>query len=35
MMVDAKHPRLSIVRQCALVSISRASFYHEGKGKWC
>jgi putative transposase len=26
-MIDPGHPRLSIVRQCALVSISRASFY--------
>jgi putative transposase len=27
MMIDPGHPRLSIVRQCELVSISRASFY--------
>ena len=26
-MIDPGHKRLSIVRQCALVSISRASFY--------
>jgi putative transposase len=26
-MIDPDHPRLSIVRQCELVSISRASFY--------
>ena len=32
-MVDPKHPRLGIVRQCALVSISRSSFYYEGKGE--
>ena len=32
-MVDPKHPRLSIIRQCALVSISRSSFYYEGKGE--
>ncbi len=32
-MVDPKHPRLSIVRQCALVSIGRSSFYYEGKGE--
>lgn len=25
--------RLSIVRQCRLVSISRSSFYYEGKGE--
>jgi putative transposase len=32
-MVDPKHPRLSIVRQCSLTSISRSSFYYEGKGE--
>ncbi len=31
-MVDPKHPRLGIVRQCSLVSITRSSFYYEGKG---
>jgi len=28
-MIDPGHPRLSIVRQCDLVSISRSSFYRE------
>ena len=28
-MIDPGHPRLSIVRQCELVSISRSSFYRE------
>ena len=28
-MIDPGHPRLSIVRQCELASISRASFYRE------
>lgn len=28
-MIDADHPRLSIVRQCALVSIARSTFYRE------
>jgi putative transposase len=28
-MIDPSHPRLSIVRQCELVSISRSSFYRE------
>ena len=28
-MIDHGHPRLSIVRQCELVSISRSSFYRE------
>jgi putative transposase len=32
-MVDPRHPRLSIVRQCTLVSIARSSFYYEGKGE--
>ena len=32
-MIDPKHPRLSIVRQCALVRVSRSSFYHQGKGE--
>ncbi len=32
-MVDLHHPRLSIVRQCGLVSISRSSFYYQGKGE--
>ena len=32
-MIEPNHPRLSIVRQCELVSISRSSFYYEGKGE--
>jgi putative transposase len=32
-MIDPNHPRLSIVRQCELVAISRSSFYYEGKGE--
>ncbi len=32
-MIDPGHGRLGIVRQCALVSISRSSFYYEGKGE--
>ena len=32
-MVDPKHPRLSIVQQCVLVSISRSTFYYRGKGE--
>ena len=32
-MIDPDHGRLSIARQCALVSISRSSFYYEGKGE--
>ncbi len=27
-LIDLGHPALSIVRQCALVSISRSSFYY-------
>ncbi len=30
-MVDPKHTRLGMARQCSLVSISRSSFYYEGK----
>lgn len=32
-MIDPDHPRLSIARQCELVSISRASFYREPAGE--
>ena len=32
-MVDPNHPRLSIVRQCRLVSIARSSFYYESTGE--
>ena len=32
-MVDPKHDRLSIARQCRLVSIARSSFYYEGRGE--
>jgi len=32
-MIDPGHGGLSIARQCALVSVSRSSFYYEGKGE--
>ena len=32
-MIDPGHGELSIARQCSLVSISRSSFYYEGKGE--
>ena len=32
-MVDPTHPRISIVRQCRLVSIARSSFYYAGTGE--
>ena len=32
-MVDAEHDRLSITRQCRLMSIARSSFYYEGTGE--
>ena len=32
-MIDPGHKRLSIVRQCELVSISRASFYRRPAGE--
>ena len=31
--VEPAHPRLSIVRQCELVSISRSAFYGQVKGE--
>ena len=31
-MVDRRHPSLSIVRQCALVSVSRSSLYYRPQG---
>ena len=31
--VDPEHARLSIARQCRLVSIARSSFYYQGKGE--
>ena len=32
-MIEPKHPKLSIVKQCDLVTISRSTFYYEGKGE--
>ena len=32
-MIDPDHPRLSIVRQCELVSISRSAFYYRPSGE--
>jgi putative transposase len=32
-MIEPSHTKLSIVRQCELVKISRSSFYFEGKGE--
>jgi putative transposase len=32
-MIDPNHPRLSILRQCALAGVSRSSFYYQGKGE--
>ena len=32
-MIEPDHPRLSIVRQCELVSISRSGFYHRPAGE--
>jgi putative transposase len=32
-MIEPEHPRLSIVRQCELVSISRSGFYHRPAGE--
>jgi putative transposase len=32
-MIEPEHPRLSIQRQCELVSISRSSFYYQPTGE--
>lgn len=32
-LVEPKHPRLSISRQCALLDLSRSSWYHEALGE--
>jgi putative transposase len=32
-MIEPEHPQLSIVRQCALVSISRSGFYRRPVGE--
>jgi putative transposase len=32
-MIEPRHPQLSIMRQCALVSISRSGFYHRPVGE--
>jgi putative transposase len=32
-MVNSDHPRLSIIKQCQLVTIARSSYYYEGKGE--
>ena len=32
-MIEPEHPKLSIVKQCELMSISRSSYYYEGKGE--
>ena len=31
-MVDREHPSLPIVRQCALLGVSRSSLYYRGQG---
>ena len=32
-MVEPSHPRLSVVRQCALVGLNRSGVYHRSKGE--
>jgi len=32
-MIEPEHAKISIVKQCELVSISRSSYYYEGKGE--
>ena len=31
-MIERDHPKLAIIKQCHLLSISRSSYYHEPKG---
>jgi putative transposase len=33
LMIEPEHPRLSVVRQCELVSVSRSGFYHWPAGE--
>ncbi len=32
-MIEPEHSRMSIVKQCELMSISRSSYYYEGQGE--
>ena len=32
-MIDPDHPRLSVVRQCTLVALSRSTYYYAGRGE--
>jgi hypothetical protein len=32
-MIEPEHPKLSVVRQCDLVSISRSGFYYQPNGE--
>ncbi len=32
-MIEPTHPRLSVIRQCQLLGISRSSFYYEPIGE--
>ena len=32
-MIDPNHPRLPVVRQCALVALSRSTYYYSGCGE--
>jgi putative transposase len=34
-MIDVNHPKLSIVRQCALINLSRASYYRSASERIC
>ena len=34
-MIGAHHPRLSVVRQCTLVALSRSTYYYAGRGGKC
>ena len=32
-MIETNHPQLSVRRQCELVDLNRATFYHQSKGE--
>src|SRR3974377_2538083 len=33
MLIDMKHPRLSVLRQCDLIGLSRSSLYYRAQGE--
>ena len=35
MLIDMKHPRLSVTRQCELLGLPRSSLYYRSRGRGC